>query len=300
MSQIFDALQKSEAARRGVDLSAGATAPELLESVERQRASGNTAGGRHSGAGVEDAAHDFPSVNVRFSPESKLVCATDGESLASEKFRFLAVRLRHLQQKRHMSSLLITSSLPEEGKSTVAANLAISLASKGQQKILLLDGDLRRPAQARQFGLNSPLGLSDMLRYESLPAMNICRLENLGLWLLAAGSPSNDPLTLMQSERLALLIDQLRTWFNWIVIDSPPVLPLGDTSIWMRLSDAILLVARPAKTQKRGLQEALGALEPSKLLGALINGSVEAASSDYYYHYYAAGKSPVSPNAGWR
>jgi capsular exopolysaccharide synthesis family protein len=298
MSQIFDALHKSEAARRGLDLSGIGAAPELLESAERQRALANTASGRQPGAGVNQF-HHFPSATALFSAESKLVCATDGESLAAEKFRFLAVRLRHLQQTRHITRLLITSSLPEEGKSTVAANLAISLASRGQQKILLLEGDLRRPAQARQFGLNKHPGLSELLQRESSPAMNICRLENLDFWLLAAGSPPNDPLTLMQSEKLALLLDQLSAWFDWIVIDSPPVLPLGDTSVWMRLSDAILLVTRPGITQKRELQQALGTLEQSKLLGALMNGSMEAASSNYYYsRYYLGGKSPVSATAG--
>jgi capsular exopolysaccharide synthesis family protein len=274
-----------------MDPSGIATAPELLESAERQRALGNTAIGRHSDAGVEQF-HHFPSATALFSPESKLVCATDGDSLAAEKFRFLAVRLGHLQQTRRITRLLITSSLPEEGKSTVAANLAISLASRGQQKILLLEGDLRRPALARQFGLNKHPGLSELLQRESSPAMNICRLENLDFWLLAAGSPPDDPLTLMQSEKLALLLDQLSAWFNWIVIDSPPMLPLGDTSVWMRLSDAILLVARPGTTQKQELQRTLGTIEQSKLLGALMNGSVEAASSNYYYRYYYGGKSP--------
>src|SRR6516162_2758664 len=142
MSQIFDALHKSEANRRGFDLAGIATAPELLESAERQRALGNT-DSYHSDGGEQFL--ECSSTPALCSPESKLVCATDGESLAAEKFRFLAVRLRHLQQTRHIARLLITSSLPEEGKSTVAANMAISLASRGQQKILLLDGDLRRP-----------------------------------------------------------------------------------------------------------------------------------------------------------
>ena len=228
----------------------------------------------------------FPSAQVLVPPQSKLVCITDEESLAAEKFRFLGVRLRHLQQKRPLKRLLITSSMAEEGKSTVAANLACTLAKRQQQKTLLLEGDLRRPSLAQQFGLGKIPGLSELLQGEPARAMNIYQLEGLGFWILPAGSPPRNPLELMQSGKLSLLMDQLAGWFDWIVIDSPPVLPLADTSVWMRLADAILLVTRPGKTAKRQLQRALEAVEQPKLLGAVVNGSREAALSDYY-HYYA-------------
>jgi Mrp family chromosome partitioning ATPase len=89
----------------------------------------------------------------------------------------------------------------------------------------------------------------------------------------------------MQSARLSLLMDQLAGYFDWIVIDSPPVLPLADTSVWMRLADAVLLVTRPGKTEKRQLQRALEAVEQPKLLGALVNGSREVTLGDYYQYY---------------
>jgi Mrp family chromosome partitioning ATPase len=89
----------------------------------------------------------------------------------------------------------------------------------------------------------------------------------------------------MQSGKLAQLMDQLQGWFDWIVIDSPPVLPLADTSIWSRLSDGILLVTRKGTTEKQQLQRGLEALEKSKLLGALVNSSENAAHSDYYQRY---------------
>jgi capsular exopolysaccharide synthesis family protein len=296
MSQIFDAIHRSEADRCGADLAGVTTAPELLESAERQLRLGESRSSRDSVAEV-DLSHPFPSATLRISPDSKLVCATDRESLAAEKFRFLGVRLRHLQQTRHITRLVVTSSSPEEGKSTIAANLAISLASREQQKVLLLDGDLRRPTQGKYLGLSNRPGLSELLQGATPSAMNIYRLDSLGIAVLPAGAPPDEPLTLMQSGRLALLIDQLSARFSWIVIDSPPVLPLGDTSVWMRLSDAILLVTRPGTTQKRELERTLGAIEQSKLLGALINGSAEAASSSYYY-YHRSGRSPVSPAAG--
>ncbi len=120
------------------------------------------------------------------------------------------------------------------------------------------------PRLAQQFGLGKLPGLSELLQGEPAPAMNIYQLEGLGFWILPAGSPLKNPMELLQSGRLSLLMDQLAGWFDWIVIDSPPVLPLADTSIWMRLADGVLLVTRPGKTSKRQLQRGLEGVEQPK------------------------------------
>jgi capsular exopolysaccharide synthesis family protein len=308
MSQIFDALHRSEAERSGTDLAELSAAADLLEVAERQVAQLASAGDRPTENKQQtendrdtqqvhlDQFSQFPSVRVLVSPQSKLVCITEEESLAAEKFRFLGVRLRHLQQKHPLKRVLVTSSMAEEGKSTAAANLACTLAKRQPQKTLLLEGDLRRPSLAQQFGLGKIAGLSELLQGEPAPAMNIYQLEGLGFWILPAGSTPRNPLEFMQSGKLSLLMDQLAGWFDWIVIDSPPVLPLADTSIWMRLADAVLLVTRPGKTEKRQLQRALEAVEKSKLIGALLNGSKEATLGGYY-HYYA-GKTAVPEAIG--
>src|SRR6202034_3352103 len=90
-------------------------------------------------------------------------------------------------------------------------------------------------------------------------------------------------LELLQSGRLSSLMDQLTALFDWIIIDSPPVLPLADTSIWMRLADGILLTTRQGTTTKPQLQKGLEAIEPKKLIGAVVNSSKSAAACDYYY-----------------
>jgi len=302
MSQIFDALRRSEAERSGSDLTGLSDATELLELAERQGGTRQVVHRAKDERQTEsigiDQFRQFQSVRVLVPPQSKLVCITDEESLAAEKFRFLKVRLRHLQQKRLLKRLLITSSLPEEGKSMIAANLAYTLAKKQQQRILLLEGDLRRPSLAKQLGLGKLPGLSELLQGEPSPAMNIYQQEGLGFCILPAGSPPTDPLELLQSRDLSALMDQLGAWFDWIVIDSPPLLPLGDTSVWMRLADGILLVTRPGKTAKRRLQRALEAVEQPKLLGALVNGSREAARSEYYGYGYYARKTAVPQAAG--
>ena len=149
----------------------------------------------------------------------------------------------------------------------VSGNLAVTLARRKQQKVLLLDGDLRRPVLAREFGLAHLAGLSEYLQGEPRPITNIYHLDEAGLWFLPAGKPPENPLELMQSGRLSELLEQLTAWFDWIIIDSPPILPLADTSVWTRLADGILLVAREGTTQKRQLQRGLEALGPVQVVG---------------------------------
>ncbi|HVR27404.1 MAG TPA: CpsD/CapB family tyrosine-protein kinase, partial [Candidatus Polarisedimenticolia bacterium] len=167
-----------------------------------------------------------------------------------------------------------------------------TLARRKPQKTLLLEGDLRRPNIISQFGLGKLPGLCEWLSGES-QSINIYRLESLGVWILPAGSTPQNPLELMQSGKLSPLMEQLEAWFDWIVIDSPPVLPLADTSLWSRLADGILLVTRKGTTEKQQLQRGLEAIDKSKLLGALVNSSANAAHSDYYQRYTSSTADPV-------
>jgi capsular exopolysaccharide synthesis family protein len=294
MSHIFDALQRSESESSGNGASSFSLATELLQAAEEKMraASPNIPAAvdrrEHSNAEPSPSfpigLEQCPCLSVSVPEDSRLVSIEKEESLGAEKFRFLAVRLRQLRQTRPLKKILITSTIPQEGKSTVAANLACTLARRKPQKTLLLEGDLRRPTIAARFGLGRVPGLSEWFHGEGA-AMNIYRLESLGLWVMPAGNAAENPLELMQSGKLSPLMEQLTAWFDWIVIDSPPVLPLGDTSIWARLADGILLVTRPGVTEKQQLQRGLDALEKSKLLGALVNDSTNAAHSDYYQRY---------------
>jgi capsular exopolysaccharide synthesis family protein len=304
MSRIFEALQRSESERSGAPLAPTALATELLQAVEREAGAqapkdssatelahqdfseGNFAENdfAENDLGESDLSQ-FQSLPVSLPRDSKLICLTNPESLGAEKFRFLGVRLRQLQQSRPLKKLLITSTIPEEGKSTVSANLATILARKQQPKILLLDGDLRRPSLSKQFGLGKLPGLSEWLHGEPRPIKHIYRLEGPNLWFLPAGQPPENPLELMQAGRLSRLMEQLAGWFDWIIVDSPPVLPLADTSVWARFVDGILLVTREGTTKRRQLQSGLQALEQSKLLGAVVNSCASTDHTNYYYRY---------------
>jgi capsular exopolysaccharide synthesis family protein len=285
MSIIFEALQRSESERLGIATEQLAVA-DLLQAAERE---------------VPNEATNFGPIDlgqcrslpVSPPPHSRLVCLTANESLGAETFRFLGVRLRQLQQRRALKKLLITSTMPEEGKSMVCGNLATTLARRHRQKVLLLEGDIRRPSLGPKLGLGQLPGLSEWLRGDPERIPNIYHLEGPEFWFLPAGSPSENSLELIQCVRLSELMDHLSACFDWIVIDSPPVLCLADTSVWMRLTDGILLVSREGTTEKRLLQRGLEVLEPSKLLGAVLNGS-KNTDDRKYYNYYQGYRPPTA------
>ena len=305
MSRIFDALQRSGTEESGIeypDMLSVATevfeakahqitpepAPSVLSDAlsELGLAEGLAEAPASKLPTVEVANELFPSfppIEVTVTPTSRLVSFTEPNGLAAEKFRFLGFRLRQLQQSRPLKKVLITSSIPQEGKSMVAANLACTLANRRGKKTLLLDGDLRQPTLATRFGLGKIPGICEWLQGESGPTTSIYQVEDTRLWILPAGSTPRNPLELMQSGKLSSLMLQLTTWFDWIVIDSPPLMPLADTSIWMRQADGVLLVARQGVTERDLLKRGLEAMEPSKLLGTVLNASTKTAPSDYYY-----------------
>jgi capsular exopolysaccharide synthesis family protein len=272
MSRIFEALQRSELERADFSFpEPPALAAELLQEAEAEK---------------ENAKFgDFPSLRVAIPADSRLVSLTEKEGLGAEKFRFLGVRLRQIQQARQIKKVLITSTLPEEGKSLVSGNLAITLARRKQQKVLLLEGDLRRPVQSALFGLGHLPGISEWLQSGSQAVNNIYFLEGPGFWMMPAGTPPENPLELMQSGKLAALIEQVGSGFDWVLIDSPPILPLADTSVWARFADGVLLVVREGRTEKPMLQRCLATLDPSRLLGVVVNNCSNTDHEDYYARY---------------
>jgi capsular exopolysaccharide synthesis family protein len=190
--------------------------------------------------------------------------------------------LRQLRRERPLKKVLITSTIPQEGKSVVAGNLACVMSSGARQKVVLLEGDVRRPSLSKVFGLRAYPGLCEWLQGARTLTDSLYRLEDAGIWLLPAGSTPANPLELLESKKLPELMEQLTSIFDWVIIDSPPVLPIADTSVWSRLADGILLVTRQGVTEKRHLQRGLEALDQKKLIGALLNSSRRTLDDDYY------------------
>lgn len=313
MSQIFDALQRSEVERSGKDGSDGSKATEVLKRVEQRFASDNglisaAASPRAEKDGLVKERHalrhdrrphlvtvradsePLPEIFKQFrilkgkpESESKLVSVAQRESAAAEAFRLLAVRLNDYKQGRPIKRLLVTSSIPQEGKSLVSANLACALSKSDHPRTLLLEGDLRRPTLSPLFEAPTGNGIAEFLEGKCALEDCIYFIESAGVWLLPAGRSTINPQELMKSERLESLVAEASAWFDWVVIDSPPVLPLADTSIWMRIADGILLTARQGTTERKALKSCVEALDQDKIIGAILNSAKIPEHSDYYY-----------------
>ena len=268
MSHGFQTLPRSELMRGAVEPESEeqrASRSELLDNLEAAVLS------------LDQATMLQPLVY----PQARLVSLTEHGSLGAEKFMLLSARLRRLQDQRKLKKIVLTSSVQNEGKSLVAANLAISLARGTKQKVLLLEGDLRRPALSRLFGRGELKGLSELLYGQESATRFLLRMDGLALWLLFAGILRDRPLDLLQSPRLSQLLNQFAECFDWIVIDAPPVLPLADVDLWAGLADGVLLVVRDNRTSKKTLQNALDSLKKATLLGLVLN---EASALDGGYY----------------
>ena len=307
MSRIFDALQRSGTEQSGVDCPTVSAATAVFEVPRGQETvSGSEAGVRTADPATlppqdqdaaaelqtkENASHApaFPSLEVSVTSSSRLVFLTQPESLAAEKFRFLGVRLRQMRQGRSLKKVLVTSTIPGRREEPGFGESCRGAPARRKERVLLIEGDMRRPTLAEQFGLRRLAGLAEWLKGGLEKPSNIYRLEGPGFWIMPAGEPPPNTLELMQSGSLSSLMGQLTTLFDWIIVDSPPLLPLADTTVWARLTDGTLLVAREGKTEKRPLERGIEMIKKSELLGVVLNGCSKADHDSYYQRYSPPG-----------
>ena len=227
------------------------------------------------------------------SPEIRIVVHTDPRSAGADRFRVVQIRLRSIQASRKLKSVLITSPLPGDGKSTVALNLATSLSEKGTRPVLLVEADVYRPSLVKKLGLNPWPGLTESSKNKSDPMLAIRRIDPLGFYLLPAGQPTEEGSSLLQSDCASQLIEGLSSSaFSWILFDSPPSIPIADILVLRAQTDATLLVARAGQTPREAIEESIQNLGRDHILGIILNG-VEGLDRAYstYYGYYAHGNS---------
>jgi protein-tyrosine kinase len=211
--------------------------------------------------------------------------------LAAEQFRTLRSRLYRLREKKTCRRVLVTSSLPAEGKTFVAANLAHAFVREHDRRVLLIDADLR--ASRLHLALGAPLtpGLSDFLRGEADEfAVTQCSREG-NLFFIGGGKPGPNPSELLAGSRLKSLLDRMTPMFDWIIIDSPPVIPVADAGLLADHSDAVLLVVQAGDTPYDVARKVSAELREKNLIGVVLNRAEEMGSyySSYHYHYSGSG-----------
>ena len=209
----------------------------------------------------------------------------------SEAFRFLHTNLLLLNPDRPISSIVISSAIPAEGKSTTSIHLAQAAAAMGR-RVLLVDTDLRRPQLHHRLGLDNQRGLIDVISTENLDFESTIHrsFSEKNLFILTSGFVPPDPIKLIASDRMKKLITKLRSAFDLIIFDAPPLLGFTDSALLGAYTDGIVLVTGLGKIKRSLLSQALEKLKISgvPLLGAVANGSKDASSavSSYYSRYY--------------
>lgn len=233
---------------------------------------------------------------VHILPESRIVVQADPRGLAADRFRYLRLRLRERAESGKLKTLLVTSPSPEDGKSTVALNLATTLAEGGKRNVLLLEGDLYHATIAQNLGLPVRPGLAECLESGLDPVSPLRRLEPLGFYFLSGGEAHGNPTELLHSDRLPEILRALTGHFDWVVMDSPPVTPITDALSLARHADAALLVTRAGRTSQESVTAACTLLGPKKIIGIILNG-VEGLGRVYskYYGRYGS-KASTSTN----
>jgi capsular exopolysaccharide synthesis family protein len=299
MSQLFEGFSRATIQHRqpaAVPLDMGPVElglPEPPETAEVQSDSTPEANGSRGTVESKKVLESEKARGLMVQPPaaSRLVAWTDPNSLGAEKFRALAVRLDDMRRQHHIKSLQVTSSVINEGKSFVAANLAVTLAKYSGSKTLLIEGDLHRPTLATMFGLKDLQGLGDWWSGRSQDLTRyLLRFTGTGLWFLPAGKACDRPSEILRSKQLAEAFAHLCGQFDWIVADSTPMLPVIDANLWSRLVDGTLLVVREGVAPLKALKKGLQSLDDPKLIGVVVNEASEFDQVDYHGQYYGARK----------
>jgi capsular exopolysaccharide synthesis family protein len=221
------------------------------------------------------------------TPAQALITQQDPMAAASEAFRVLRTNLQFLGLDKPIRSILVTSGTPGEGKSTIAANLAVAFAQTGAS-VCLIDGDLRRPMVAKLFGLDNWTGLTSALIGQAGLDTALRPTAVPGLSVMTSGPIPPNPAELLGSGRMAKLIQELSERFEMVLVDTPPVLAVTDAAVLAPKVDGVLMVARAGQVARQQVARAKEALEAVKanVLGVVLDGVEPQGREGYYYYYY--------------
>jgi protein-tyrosine kinase len=294
MSRIHEALKKAEQERAMSQPSQRLDVSSILETAEVPVGVVAEAVGRGiPGMATEMEALMARSRETRWNPDPKkmLFFGTEEHAPGMEEFRTLRSRLYQAKEKQPLSKLLVTSALPKEGKSFTTANLGQVMVRQHGRRALLIDADLRNPQLHNQFGAEIGPGLGDYLREEADEYSIIQRGPMENLFLIPAGRISPDPAELLSNGRIKTLLHRLEPLFDWIIIDTPPAVPVSDAAMLANHCDGVLLVVRSNSTPIDAARRARAEFTERNVVGVVLNG-VTAEMSPYMQYYYSA----YSPN----
>ncbi|MFY9683860.1 MAG: CpsD/CapB family tyrosine-protein kinase [Candidatus Sulfotelmatobacter sp.] len=282
MSRIHDALKKAEQDRSiferiGIDIEAPAEMP-VAGPIPVTPATDTVRPQMPAVSSISDPitldAVSTRSAPTVWAPDTKtmLFFGSEESTHGTEQFRALRSQLYQLREKQPLRKILVTSSVPGEGRSFVAANLAQVMARQPGCRALLIDADLRNPSLHLTLGTSASPGLSEYLLGEADESGIIQRGQMENLFFLASGRPVSGPTEIISNGRLKSIMDCLETLFDWIIIDSPAAIPVSDSGLIANLCDGVLMVVRSNATPFDLVRKARQKFNPDRLLGVVLNG----------------------------
>src|SRR3972149_9389223 len=214
--------------------------------------------------------------------DSRLVTLKEPTSIAAEQYRILCTRISQLRQDKRSYTIAVTSAIKSEGKSFTSLNLAISIARDFDEKVLLIEGDLKNPGLYGYLKHPPGFGLTDVLEGKIDVDASAVQMFDGQLSVLFAGKTTGNPSKLLSSFKMQEIITTAREHYKYIIIDTPPIMPMADINIYSTLIDGILLVILAGKTPRSLVKRAISTLAADKIVGAVLNG-VDPMQSKYYY-----------------
>lgn len=227
--------------------------------------------------------------------DGKLVINASAPAFSSEQYRRLAAAVHHLQGEQGLHRLMVSSSVPREGKTLTIVNLAMTLSESYKRRVLLIDADLRNPSLHDVFGITNTDGLGEILQFES-GEIHLAQVSQR-LWVLPAGSVKSDPVTTLASPGMATLLDDLASQFDWILLDAPPVTLTADTGLLVRLTRAVVLVIGAGSTSYTVVEKAVAELGRENIVGTVLNRIDDAPAKLAAYYAKSAGATAPRPAA---
>ena len=206
------------------------------------------------------------------------------KSIAAESYRTLRTNIQYSSFDKEYRVIVVTSSEPGEGKSTTSGNLALCMA-QGNKKVILIDCDLRKPSLHKKFRVSNLVGLSDVIvGKEGLSTA--MQIYNKNLALLTSGKIPPNPSEMLSSKVMEDLLETLKSKFDYIILDTPPVQAVTDSQVLSTKADGTILVIRSEKTKKESVQNAISLLKKvnANIIGTVLNGT-DISRNKYYYYY---------------
>jgi protein-tyrosine kinase len=215
--------------------------------------------------------------------------ADDSAKIGTEGFRTMRSRLYQIAAARPLRRVLVTSSVPAEGKTFVATNLAQSIVRQPEKRVLVIDADLRAPRLHIALGAPTDPGLTDYLRGEADEYAVIQHGPDANLCFIPSGRTVSNPSELLSNGRMKKLLDLVTPVFDWVIIDSPPALPIHDANILADLCDGVLFVVRAGETAYEIAEKGVAEFRGKNLLGIVLNQADQAEGYAGYYSYDSPG-----------